>query len=484
MRLMDGGKLARNAFQERPLFRRTALEFLGFFLGLNRFPVLDNFLGGGSRLACKNMRMAPDELVGDFRKNRVDIKTRGLFSKLGVEDDVKKQIPEFFGETVEVFVLNSLQYLVNFLDQHGLQGIEILLLIPGATIRAAQCCHDLNELFEFLSGHARIIAAFSCYIHTPMKVVTSLSDLDSSKSSVVSIGNFDGLHLGHRAILNAVVRRASELGLQSAVMTFSPHPVRFLAPDRAPKLISTLDQKIRLIASTGIDHLFVVNFDAEFSRLSPEEFIHRYLIEGLKAGSVCVGSNFNFGYQQRGRIETLRQFQPGLEVIEVPEVRVRGMVASSSQVRRLVEEGAVSHACRLLGRWVEIEGQIVSGAGRGKSVTVPTLNLKTGNELLPKIGVYVTRISLDGQEYLDSVTNVGVRPTFEENDLTIETFVLNDVVPPNASSGRLDFLWRVRDEVKFESPGALRQQIAIDVQRAQTFFRRLRRDRYVRNHPN
>src|SRR5262245_42204547 len=154
-----------------------------------------------------------------------------------------------------------------------------------------------------------------------MKVVTSLSDLASTPPSVVSIGNFDGLHLGHRAILNTVVRRANELGLKSAVMTFSPHPVRFLAPDRAPKLISTLEQKIRLIDDIGIDLLFVVEFNAEFSRLSPEDFIRQYLIAGLKARSVCVGSNFNFGYQGRGRSETLRHFQPALEVIEVPEVQ-------------------------------------------------------------------------------------------------------------------------------------------------------------------
>ena len=143
-----------------------------------------------------------------------------------------------------------------------------------------------------------------------MKVVTSLADADvSQQPSVVSIGNFDGLHLGHREILATVVARARELGLRSVAMTFTPHPIRFLAPDRAPRMISTLDQKVRLIQETGIDVLFIATFDLPFSRLSPEEFVEQYLIRGLHARWVCVGGNFNFGYKQRGSIETLRQFK-------------------------------------------------------------------------------------------------------------------------------------------------------------------------------
>src|SRR5262252_8298310 len=248
-----------------------------------------------------------------------------------------------------------------------------------------------------------------------MKVVTSLSDADvSQQPSVVSIGNFDGLHLGHREILETVVRRARTLGLQSVAMTFSPHPIRFLAPDRAPRMISTLDQKIALIESTGIDVLFIANFDRPFSRLSPEEFIQHYLIEGLRAHSVCVGGNFNFGFQQRGTIETLRQFNSNFEIIEVPPVRVRGAVVSSTLARRLVSAGNVSRAGRLLGRWVEIQGKIVSGAGRGRTMKIPTLNLEPENELIPNGGVYITRIALKGGSFRDAVTNIGTRPTFNE----------------------------------------------------------------------
>jgi len=187
-----------------------------------------------------------------------------------------------------------------------------------------------------------------------------------------------------------------------------------------------------------------------------------------------VGNNFNFGYQGRGTIETLRRFKNYFEIIEVEPVRVRGVLVSSSRVRELVARGHVSRACRLLGRWIEVEGNLVSGAGRGRSVTVPTLNLDPENELIPKVGVYVTQISLDGQPFMNSVTNVGVRPTFDENDLTVETFVLNNTVPAHAGSARLDFLYRLRDEVKFESPQALRLQIGRDVKRAEKFFRLLK----------
>ena len=306
-----------------------------------------------------------------------------------------------------------------------------------------------------------------------MKVATSLADADISHKSVVSIGNFDGVHLGHQAILKRVVMRARELGLLAVAMTFSPHPIRYLAPARSPRLISTLEQKIQLIEALGIDLLFIAEFDEAFSRLSPEEFIDKYLVHGLTAQAVCVGGNFNFGYRQRGTIQTLREFRSQLEIIEVPAVAVRGIVASSSRIRELVASSQVSRACRLLGRWIQIEGRVVSGAGRGRTMKVPTLNLVSENELVPGNGVYITRISLDGGEFMNAVTNIGVRPTFNETAVTIETFVLDDEVPADAVQGSIDFLHRLRDEKKFSSADELRHQIGLDVYSAQKFFRRL-----------
>jgi riboflavin kinase/FMN adenylyltransferase len=310
-----------------------------------------------------------------------------------------------------------------------------------------------------------------------MKVATSLADADVSRPSVVSIGNFDGLHLGHREILKTVVERSRKLGIQAVAMTFSPHPIQFLAPERAPRLISTPEQKIELMKTTGIDVLFIARFDHAFSRMSPEHFVREYLIDGLKALSVCIGGNFNFGYRQRGTTQTLREFQSYFEVIEVPPVRVRGTIVSSSRIRELVEAGEVSGACRLLGRWIQLEGKIVSGAGRGRTMTVPTLNLQRENELIPRAGVYVSRISLDGGPFMDAVTNVGFRPTFNETDLTIETFVLTPGVRENTARARLELLYRLRDEKKFQSADDLRAQIAVDVARTQKFFRLLQRGR-------
>jgi riboflavin kinase/FMN adenylyltransferase len=304
-----------------------------------------------------------------------------------------------------------------------------------------------------------------------MKVETSLADVDVSHRSVVSIGNFDGLHLGHQKILKTVVNRAKELGVRSVAMTFSPHPMRVLAPQRPLRLISSEDQKVRLVEKAGIDLMFRAHFDSAFSQLSPEEFVDKYLIQGFKAHSVCVGHNFNFGYRGAGNVDTLRRYSDHFTIIETPPVRVRGMVVSSTAIRQLVADGVVSRACRLLGRWFEIEGNIVAGAGRGRTMQVPTVNLQCDSELIPRNGVYVTRISLDGGPFLDAVTNVGVRPTFNETNLTIESFVLSAAVLAGAARARLDFMHRLRDERKFPSVDALKQQIALDVRRAQKFFR-------------
>jgi len=304
-----------------------------------------------------------------------------------------------------------------------------------------------------------------------MKVVSSLADAALSGPSVLSIGNFDGLHLGHRAILERVVQRAHELGLRPTAMTFDPHPSRILAPDKAPKLIGALEQRLRLIEQTGIELTFVAAFDQAFARLSPEAFIQRYIVEGFHTRTICVGSNFNFGSGGRGTVETLRLHRGQFEVLEVPPVTVRGVTVSSTYIRRLVSEGEVSRAGRLLGQCFEIEGHIVAGAGRGRNVTVPTLNLDSENELLPERGVYVTRMSLDGgSNYLDAVTNVGVRPTFGEGKFAIETYVLHDPVLLTARTARLQFLRRIRDERRFDSPELLRQQIARDVRTAKRFF--------------
>lgn len=308
-----------------------------------------------------------------------------------------------------------------------------------------------------------------------MKVVSDLSDAALGSPGAWSIGNFDGLHLGHRRILEAVVATARRLNVQAAAMTFDPHPIQVLAPDKAPRLISTLLQKLRLLEEAGLDLVFVAPFDTAFAAQSPEDFIRRYIIDGFHARAICVGNNFTFGKAQAGTLATLRQWQTEFEIIEVPPVVVRGVIASSTRIRQLTLGGHVSRACRLLGRWLEIEGRIVPGAARGREQTVPTLNLAPDNDLIPARGVYVSRISVNGGSYMNAVTNVGTRPTFDNGEVSIETFVLNDTVPGSPATASLQFIKRLRDERRFDSPELLRQQIGRDVASARRIFRRIER---------
>ena len=306
-----------------------------------------------------------------------------------------------------------------------------------------------------------------------MKVIQSLSEAQAG-ASVVTVGNFDGVHRGHSAILEAARDRATTLGSQSVAITFDPHPLQCIAPDRAPVPISTLEQKIALIEQTDIDILLVQDFNEEFSQLSPEQFINAYLVGHLRARSVCVGHNFRFGHQHRGNIETLREWNEHFDVVEVPPVIVGAETISSSRVRGLLLEGRVREARRMLGRCYEIEGAIVSGSGRGKKVTVPTLNLSPANKLIPADGVYLTRVAVDGAPYADSLTNIGVRPTFQERERTIETRVLDSQPPEGAGFARLRILRRLRDERRFPDAAALREQISGDVAFARQYFKRVR----------
>lgn len=308
-----------------------------------------------------------------------------------------------------------------------------------------------------------------------MKVLSGLPDGAASSPCALTIGNFDGLHLGHQFILSTVVEQARMLDLRPVVLTFDPHPVRILAPEHAPKLIATTEQKLRLMEAMGIEVVVTVRFDEQFAALTPDAFIEKYLVDGLQTKVLCVGSNFTFGHDQRGNIETLRSWRHKFDVVEIGAVMARGAVVSSTQIRQFIQEGQVSRACRFLGRWFETEGHIVEGAGRGRNVTVPTLNLEADNELIPRRGVYITRIALDSGYFQDAITNIGVRPTFGDSRETIETFVLRNpsLAGPVAQSARVQFLRRVRDERKFDSPESLRAQIGRDIEIAAHYFRRL-----------
>jgi len=309
-----------------------------------------------------------------------------------------------------------------------------------------------------------------------MRVISDLQELGHSVApSVVTIGNFDGVHLAHQTLLRRVVEAARPQGLRATAITFEPHPIKLLSPDHAPKLLTPLSRKVELIEKTGIDLLVVLPFTRELARQSPLEFVRCVLVDPLHATSVHVGPNFRFGYRQSGDTEILEELgrQEGFGVEVVPLLFMRGDRVSSTRVRELLAEGQVHKANRLLGRPFSSRGPIVAGMGVGRKHTVPTLNLAPIEEQLPKVGVYVTHALLGGVRY-DSVTNVGFKPTFGDHRLTVETFLLDFSGQIDETEMEIEFLYRLRDEMKFQNPAILKVQIQEDARRALKFFRLLK----------
>ncbi len=294
--------------------------------------------------------------------------------------------------------------------------------------------------------------------------------------SVVTIGNFDGVHLGHQHLLRQVAERARNHGAAALAITFDPHPIRVLAPDRAPKLLTTLAQRQLLIAQQGIEILLVLQFTRELARRAPEEFVRDVLIAGVDARLALVGPNFRFGYRQAGDVNTLMTLggKRGMGVEILPSVELRGEAVSSTRVRELLSAGNVQTAGRLLGRPFSNSGAIAAGLGIGRRHTVPTLNLAPAEEQLPKTGVYVTRTRL-GSAWRQSVTNVGRRPTFGEHDITVETYLLNFAGEVKENEMTVEYLYRLRDEIKFQNPAILKIQIQEDARRSLKFFRLMER---------
>jgi riboflavin kinase/FMN adenylyltransferase len=319
------------------------------------------------------------------------------------------------------------------------------------------------------------------------RICRSLQEAQRGIPRALSIGNFDGVHAGHRRILRRVAELARENGWRPSAMTFEPHPAVVVAPERAPRLLTTLEQRARLIAEEGIEEVLIVPFHPEFSRLTPRQFAQEVLVGTLSVRAVLVGANFRFGYQHSGDIHTLAQLgeEFGFSTGVVPEVVLRGIRVSSSRIRSLLEAGEVSRAGRLLERAYWIEGRIVPGRRVGSAKTVPTLNLEPpAGLILPAEGVYITRtFDLDADRRWPSITNVGYRPTFGGQTLTIETHLLSPLEGEDPVRIRLEFLLRLREERKFPDAAALRAQILRDVSRAQRYFRLRARLLYSKSTP-
>ncbi len=292
-------------------------------------------------------------------------------------------------------------------------------------------------------------------------------------ATVVSVGNFDGVHCAHKRVLKEVVQRASAIGAKSLAVTFDPHPTRILRPEVAPKLLTPLAAKIKLLEATGLHALLVLPFNRDLSLVTPRDFAGEILSRRLQAKEVHEGFNFHFGHRAEGNVERLAEFgrEFGFTLKVYPELQLRGQPVSSSNIRQLLGRGDVSRARALLGYPFSIAAAPGRGRGYGHKYTVPTINLSRYDEVVPGNGVYVTRTKV-GDETFDSVTNVGIRPTFGEDSFAIESHLLN-FHPIDVSADtlvELSFLKWLRPEMKWPDVDALRAQIAKDVHRARRYF--------------
>ncbi|MGH9504339.1 MAG: bifunctional riboflavin kinase/FAD synthetase [Terriglobales bacterium] len=310
-----------------------------------------------------------------------------------------------------------------------------------------------------------------------MQVFHKLDDVPAAFGpTIVSIGNFDGVHRAHSHVLREIVGRARQQGAKAIAVTFEPHPVRILKPDSGLKLITPTPEKLRLLEASGLDAVLLLPFGRDLSLMTPGQFAVE-ILKPLHAREVHEGYNFHFGHKAAGNVQMLAEFgrEMGFEVKVYPEMKLRGEPVSSSQVRRLLSEGRISRARHLLGHPFSMLSTPGRGRGYGSKYTVPTINLSRYEEFVPKDGVYITRTRV-GEECFDSVTNVGGRPTFGTESFAIESHLLNfhpiELAPE--TEVEIHFLQRLRDEIKFPSVDALREQIARDVHKARRYFHLLK----------
>jgi len=311
-----------------------------------------------------------------------------------------------------------------------------------------------------------------------MHIFRKLDDVPSDFGpTLVSVGNFDGVHRAHANVLREIVARARSAGDKAVAVTFEPHPGRILRPDSGLQLLTPTAEKLRLLENTGVDAVLLLPFGRDLSLMTPRQFAERVLKKKVHAREVHEGFNFRFGHKAAGDVNMLSDFgrEMGFEVKVYPEMTLRGEPVSSSHIRKLVSEGRVSRARHLLARPFSILSTPGRGRGYGSKYTVPTINLARYEELVPKDGVYIscTRV---GTETFESVTNVGNRPTFGADSFAVESHLLNfhpiELTPE--TEVEISFLDRLRDEIKFPSVEALREQIARDVKTARRYFRLLR----------
>lgn len=307
-----------------------------------------------------------------------------------------------------------------------------------------------------------------------MKIFHGTENASIVRPTVLTLGVFDGLHLGHQRIMQTVVERAEAVGAVPTAITFDPHPRAVLHPESAPPLLQTLDQRLANLAVLGVDQTIVIRFDRDFASQSAEHFLHDIIHDRLHAKEVYLGKGFAFGSARGGNIELLRKMSSELGFVadEVDEVQIRGQRISSSKIRELLANGHVGLARRMLGRPYGVEGVVIRGDRRGHTIGFPTANLHPHNRVIPKFGVYATATLIDGK-WRRSITNIGVRPTFGvESEPSIESYIFDFDRDLYGDVLRVRFLYRIRDERKFGGIDELKAQIERDTRRALNYFER------------
>jgi riboflavin kinase/FMN adenylyltransferase len=308
-----------------------------------------------------------------------------------------------------------------------------------------------------------------------MKIFRHIEDQGLSMSgTVATVGNFDGVHLGHQALIRNTVEESKRLGYPSSVLTFEPHPLKILAPERAPLLILSYEDKMALLESLGVDIVVAQRFDREFANIAADEFVRRFLVDRLKIKKLWVGRDLRFGQGRKGGTDTLLRLAPGggFEVGVLNPILLDGIRISSSRIRQLVEEGRVDEVRRMLGRYHFVSGRIVTGHRRGQELGFPTANIASQTEVIPLNGIYATSIQIKNKRWL-SVSSVGVNPTFGDGPRTVESFILDFAGDIYGEWVKLSFVQRIREEKKFVMINDLVAQMHEDVKRAKAVFKEL-----------
>ena len=306
-----------------------------------------------------------------------------------------------------------------------------------------------------------------------MNVIYDLNTLETTlERPVITIGNFDGVHRGHLALFEKVKERAHALHGQPALMTFEPHPIRLMKPEKPIPLITPIRQKLELIGKAGIEYIFCVPFTREFAAITAKDFILDILVGKIGVKEVVVGYDYTFGRQRKGNVEFLEEMGDkwGFRVHIIGPIHVDQALVSSTTIRGLVQDGRLSEAKALLGRDYQISGTVVRGQNRGRRLLgIPTANLNLIDELIPKRGVYAVKVDIDGKA-CNGVTNIGYNPTFGDSALTVETHLLDFSEDLLGKTIKVNFIQRLRDEVSFDSIQDLSDQIGRDIQQARALL--------------